>query len=299
MTSTVTAVIPSVGRPSLERAIRSVLAQSRPVAEVIVVLDTAAPVAVPEDDRITVVRAPAGSGAGRCRQVGIDAARGRVIALLDDDDTWLPEKVERQLAAVSGGSDWIVSSRMAVLGPGSRRRIWPRTLILPGQSVADYLFRVARLGVGDRVLQASTLMFPVELARRVRWDANPAGLQDEPTWLLDVERTLPTVRLLHVPDVLSVYDVRGDSVSRDRTDRSGAYIAWGLEHLGTESARVRGDYLCSNPVSAAVTAGSVAGVGRAMAASLRHGRPGPYSLAYASLSAARIAVGRVGATTRW
>ena len=31
--------------------------------------------------------------------MGIDAARGSVIALLDDDDVWSPTKLARQLAA--------------------------------------------------------------------------------------------------------------------------------------------------------------------------------------------------------
>lgn len=300
MTHTVSAVIATIGRPSLSRAVQSVLDQSLPVTEVIVVMGADAPGPTQSDDRITVLRASGGSGASRSRQLGIDAARGSVVALLDDDDEWLRNKLERQLAAVRECSEpmWIASSRTMVVGPGSRRRTWPRRLIAPDQSIADYLFKVSEIGVGGALLQTSTLLFPTDLARRVRWDEHPEAVHDEPTWLIDVQQRIPNVRLVHLPDVLSVYDVAGASVSRDRRDRTDEYIAWGLQHLRAESPRLRGDYLCTSPVSAAVTARSLSGVRRSVGSALRHGRPGPAASAYAALSAARIVSSRLVAAVR-
>ena len=295
MSHVVSAVIATVGRPSVAVAVRSVLAQSAAVREVIVVLDAAASVPLPSDDRVVLIHAPAGSGAARCRQLGIDAARGSVIALLDDDDEWLPDKLECQLSGVrpEWGPGWVSSSRMAVVGPGDRRRTWPRRLIEPGESIADYLFRVREVGVGGAVLQTSTLVFPAALARQVPWDGDRGAVHDEPTWLIEVQRRVPDVRLLHVPEVLSVYDVRQSSVSRSSQDRTGDYIAWGLQHLGCESPRVRGDYMCSSPVSAAVSARSLSGVAHAVWSALAHGRPGARALTYAVLSAVRIVIGRL------
>jgi hypothetical protein len=222
------------------------------------------------------------------------------VALIDDDDEWYPTKLERQLAAVEArvpaDVPWVVSSRVAVLGPGDRRRIWPRRLIEPGQSVPDYLFRFRDLGVGGAVLQTSSLCFPADLARRVRWDTHAGVAHDEPSWLIDVQRTVPDVRIVQLPEVLSTYNVSHQSVSRDASDRTDAYIEWGLRYLQPESARVLGDYLCTSPVSAAVSARSLAGVRRSLWSAVRHGRPGPPALAYAAMSAARIA-GRAAAST--
>ena len=207
MTQTVSAVIPTLGRPSLGRAVQSVLGQTRPVYEVIVVADTDEAVTLPPDDRITLLRSSFRGGPGKCRQLGIDAARGSVIALLDDDDEWYSTKLERQLQAVGGesGTHWIASSRMAVLGPGIRRRIWPRRLIKPEESVTDYLFRFTDLRFGGAALQTSTLCFPTDLARKVRWDAHVGAAHDEPTWLIRVQRAIPDLRVIQLPDVLSTY----------------------------------------------------------------------------------------------
>jgi hypothetical protein len=290
VTPTVSAVIPTVGRPSLGRAVCSVLDQTRPVAEVIVVADTAGPVPLPPDDRITLLRTDFRRGPARCRQLGIDAARGSVIALLDDDDEWYSTKMERQLDVVDAqsGAYWIVSSRMTVLGPGARRRTWPRRLIEPGESITEYLFRFTDLGFGGAALQTSTLCFPTDLARKVRWDAHAGAAHDEPSWLIRAQRAIPDLRVVQLPDVLSTYSVQDTSVSRDPSDCTDKYIEWGLQYLSGESPRVLGDYLCTSPVSAAVSAGSLRGVRRSLRSGLRYGRPGPFALGYAVLSAARI-----------
>ncbi|MBS1692079.1 MAG: glycosyltransferase family 2 protein [Actinobacteria bacterium] len=291
MSSRVTVVIPSVGRPSLGRALRSVLGQTYPVAEVIVVADTNAPIVLPDDDRIILLRNDFhGIGPARARQRGIDAAGGSVIALLDDDDEWYPAKLEHQLAAAHAAPDtpWIASSRMAVVGPGSRYRTWPRRLIGPAEPIADYLFRFRGITVGGAALQTSTLCFPTALAREIPWGTDREAPHDEPSWLIGVQRRIPTLRVLQLPEVLSTYNVREASVSRDPSVDVDAYIDWGLRYLASESPRVLGDYLCTSPVSAAVSAHSLGGIRRSVETALRCGRPGPFALAYAVLNASRI-----------
>ncbi len=302
MKPTVSVVIPTLSRPSLDRAVRSVLEQTYPVEEIIVVADTDVPVALPSDDRITLLRSGGRAGPARCRQVGIDAAHGTVIALLDDDDEWCQVKLERQLAAVAtdveDGTPWIASSRMVVVGPGDRRRIWPRRLVSSDQSVAEYLYRFNGFTVGGATLQTSTLCFPKELVHVVPWDADPDAPHEEASWLLRIRRAVPEVRLVHHPEVLSTYNVGDPSFSRTSTDRTDEYLAWGLRYLGGESPRVRGDYLSTSPVSAAVSARSLSGVGRSTWSAIRYGRPGPFAVSYAILGAARTLVRAVLAPVR-
>lgn len=85
------------------RAIRSVVAQTWPSIELVVVDDasddgTAQAVATAAGDLpLTLVRLPIRQGAPIARNHGIAAARGEFVALLDSDDYWHPEKLRLQV----------------------------------------------------------------------------------------------------------------------------------------------------------------------------------------------------------
>jgi glycosyltransferase involved in cell wall biosynthesis len=106
-------VIPVKDRAALiGRAIASVLAQTRPVDEVIVVDDgssdnTCEIVAslVKEDSRIQLIRNTAGHGASAARNQGILLANSDWIGFLDSDDCWYPRKMEVQMEAVNDRDD--------------------------------------------------------------------------------------------------------------------------------------------------------------------------------------------------
>lgn len=99
----VTAVIPVYNRAhSIGRAIRSILAQTQPVDEILVVddgsTDDLAASLAPFGDRVRVIRQPVNQGAPATRNRGIHEAAGTFIAFLDSDDVWFPDKIARQSA---------------------------------------------------------------------------------------------------------------------------------------------------------------------------------------------------------
>lgn len=102
----VSVVIPTCNRPVLlERAIESARDQSFRDIEVIVVDDgsegdTAQVIAcsMEKDARIKCIRNKKRIGGAAARNRGIDIAKGKYIAFLDDDDVWRRRKLESQLA---------------------------------------------------------------------------------------------------------------------------------------------------------------------------------------------------------
>jgi glycosyltransferase involved in cell wall biosynthesis len=97
----VSAIIPTYNRAHfVSEAIDSVLAQTYTNFEIVVVNDGSADdtmhVLQAYGTRIRVVNKPNG-GLTSARNRGIVESRGELIAFLDDDDKWLPHKLEKQV----------------------------------------------------------------------------------------------------------------------------------------------------------------------------------------------------------
>ena len=100
-----TVVIPTHNRPDLlESAVNSVLEQRRVEVECVVV-DDGSGVAVEEwdDPRVRVVRHPTPRGPAEARNTGIRNARGMYVSFLDDDDRYLPTRLDAVAEYVSSG----------------------------------------------------------------------------------------------------------------------------------------------------------------------------------------------------
>ena len=87
------------------RAIESVLAQTVPVDEIIVIDDgstdgTAEGISARFDSLVRVVRQQ-NTGLGGARKRGVEEAKGEWVAFLDDDDEWMPDRNELLLQAAS------------------------------------------------------------------------------------------------------------------------------------------------------------------------------------------------------
>jgi len=103
MKKSLSVIIPTYNRRALVcEAIRSVLAQTRRANEVIVVDDgstdeTFTFLQETFGNKIAPLRHETRRGVSAARNTAIRAARGEWIALLDSDDRWLAQKLERQL----------------------------------------------------------------------------------------------------------------------------------------------------------------------------------------------------------
>lgn len=107
----VSVIIPTFERyQSLQRAIKSVREQTWSNIEIIVVDDCSSDSEYRKlqyDKEVKYVRLEQNTrqifgypSAGYVRQVGVENSRGKYIAFLDDDDTWLPWKLQKQISAL-------------------------------------------------------------------------------------------------------------------------------------------------------------------------------------------------------
>ena len=84
--------------------------------------------------------------------------RGEWLAFLDDDDEFMPEMLERMLAAAAGRTV-MLCCRCRVSMPEAVYE-WPRELYRPEMTVDDYLFDRRTLFRGARYMATSTYMLP-------------------------------------------------------------------------------------------------------------------------------------------
>jgi glycosyltransferase involved in cell wall biosynthesis len=278
-TPDVSVIIPTTGRSSLIDAVTSALRQSVPPLEVIVVMDQSQDtVSTAVSDIADSVRVffSGGIGANGARMHGVAEAKGQIIAFLDDDDVWAPEKLDLQLAlwraAATRKRFSLISSRVAIIdSAGKVLRELPARLLGTQERVAGYLFRRTTLAYGEGLLHTSTLICDRELLELVPWDSGLSRHQDW-DWVLRV-CSRSDVAVDMCPEVLvgvAVADERSISMSGDwRASRK-----WLEERTDKLTARERGDFLLCFTAPIAIRSGSRLGGLIAARRALRIGRPG-------------------------
>lgn len=112
---TVTAIITTFERDTsiVERAIKSVVKQTYPVQEILVVDDNQnlSPLSkkiealCSEYSMCRYIKQDGNRGSCAARNLGIKKAKEKYIGFLDDDDQWLPDKTEAQIKAFKESND--------------------------------------------------------------------------------------------------------------------------------------------------------------------------------------------------
>ncbi|MDS0477599.1 glycosyltransferase [Natrinema sp. 1APR25-10V2] len=173
----VSVIIPTYNRAeTLPRAIDSALAQTLDDLEVVVVDDgstddTDSVLAGYEDPRVRPVTHATNRGANVARNTGIERARGEYVAFLDSDDSWHPEKLERQLSVLEErSSDWVgayCDSAFDLSGTSGRLRTTAASLLARGgdeptreggeELMAEILADNVQPGAGSTLLVRTTV----------------------------------------------------------------------------------------------------------------------------------------------
>ena len=216
----ISVVIPTFQRPQcVLKAVQSALGQTLKELEVIVVMDgydqeTADTLSTVEDSRLRLMHLPEKAGGNPARNLGCKAAKAEWIAVLDDDDIWLPEKLERQWAFANErarpGIFTVVACQAVQRMPGASILI-PRRPPSPDEPFSEYTVIRKGLTYGDGHVQTSTILAPAKLFREVLWDGTRTIFQ-EMDWLLKVLSRKDT-QLAILMEPLSIWEA-GEQVDR-------------------------------------------------------------------------------------
>jgi glycosyltransferase involved in cell wall biosynthesis len=198
----------------------SVLTQTHRELELIVVVDgpdaeTVAAVRSVNDPRVQVLVNARSMTAAGARNIGAETAKGDWIAFLDDDDEWLPTKLERQikLASISGAG--LVSCLSRVVTPNATY-IWPQVVYDNRVPIDEYLFDRQNLFMGAAFIQTSSYFVSRELFNCIRFSVDSP--HDDWELVLRLSKQVGA-RIETVPEVLVVFHFEESRVSLSSKSR--------------------------------------------------------------------------------
>jgi glycosyltransferase involved in cell wall biosynthesis len=128
--NSVSVVVPHYNRPDMvPAAIKSVYEQTVRPNEILLVDDCSTP-----ENRKTlndlssmakIISTPRNSGLAGARQFGAESATSEWVAFLDDDDTWLPDKLERQIRYIEAHPEVVaLGGGTTVRTPDGHEEYW-------------------------------------------------------------------------------------------------------------------------------------------------------------------------------
>jgi glycosyltransferase involved in cell wall biosynthesis len=275
----VSVVIPTHRRPALlMRAITSVLNQTFAQLEIIVVID--GPEEATEealrnigDDRLRIIALPASVGGSDARNAGVQVARGEWIAFLDDDDEWMPTKIEKQLAlAAQVCEPYPVIATQSLAKSPYGDFIWPRRFPADAEPLCEYLFNRKTFFAGEGLLQTSSLLTRRSLMQLVPFTSGLPKHQDI-DWYVRVSQ-VPGARFHFVSiPLVKLYVEENRPTLSGRSDWRFS-LDWLKASRARMSPRAYAGFICSIVASEAAKQGDWRAFPELIREMLRHGKPG-------------------------
>jgi glycosyltransferase involved in cell wall biosynthesis len=216
----VSVIIPTYNRPDkVLRAVYSVLNQTLQPKEIIVIGDGPNPktkdlIRNINHNSIIYKESAVNKGSGAARNLGIELSSGEWIALLDDDDWWLPKKLEIQFneALKYNNVPVLISGQEKKLRHGRSSVIEPKSLPSISDSVASYVFEVKINNESTGKMHTSTWFGKSWLFKTVPFREDLPRHQDL-QWLIDVSimhNPIPVV----ISEVIAIQEIPPYSTRR-------------------------------------------------------------------------------------
>ncbi len=274
----VSVIIPTRNRPALVlRAIHSVLTQSVSNLEVIVVMDgpdseTEQALETILDSRLRLLSLPHRIGGSETRNRGVQVARGRWVAFLDDDDEWLPRKLELQLQLADrvDQPNFMVTCRLLAITPRANYE-WPRRFPEASEPLSEYLLTRDSLFRGERSIQTSTFFGKRELFGACPF--RPGQLKHQDTdWLLRAAK-LSGFTVFFVDEVLAHHYIEEERASTSSASNWRYSFDWARQNRELFTPRSYSGFIINNVAPEASDAKAFAAILPLAVEFFRYGKP--------------------------
>ena len=202
MNELVSVIIPTRNRPDLLfKAINSVESQTYKNLEIIIISDGSDDNTVQllnekyNAEKIIIIALEVNVGAAEARNIGINNAKGKYIAFLDDDDYWEKTKIEKQINVFQNNSDTAIVSCYFSKDKNNKEKVIKSPLCIDSK---DILFN-------NYPGSFSFCMVKSEYLKELRINKTLRKAQD---WFLWINILLKTSKVCRtVPEVLVKYNV--------------------------------------------------------------------------------------------
>ena len=166
---------------------------------------------------ITYIEHKTNLGAQQSRNDGINAAKGELLAFLDDDDEWLENKIEKQVEVYEDGVGLIYSKGFIV---------YEDTKEIKEYSTTPYFkesFTFKELLYSDRIGTTTQAMIPKKvIVKEGLFDLNQVARQDYELWL----RISKNYKCVGVNEFLFKHYIHsGEQISKDLNKAISGYNA--------------------------------------------------------------------------
>lgn len=225
--SKVSVIIPAYNaEKTITEALDSVLAQTHPVDEIIVVDDGSTddtskiiknypPSSIGHQPIIKYIPQP-NSGPAVARNTGIKAAEGEYIAFLDADDVWLPEKIAKQMSVFEQNPDvgLVCTGRIRHETATGKKVVNCVGNRLSGDGYMDFWT------YGNYVVTSSVLIKKICFNSTGTFDENPniLGSEDADMWI----RISEQYKIFYFNEPLVIYRVSKTGFCRLNIDKNYA-----------------------------------------------------------------------------
>ena len=207
----VSVIIPSYNSARyLEKAINSVLSQTYPHIEIIVIddgsVDNTYEVLCPYQGRI-IYRHKENGGPASARNYGLTKAKGEYIAFLDADDYWLPEKLKIQIDFMRSNPDIDLVHANSWIDDG-KSELYP--IFVHDKPPSGEVFK--HLFLSNHICNL-TVVVRHECMNRYRFDERDEliGCEDYELWL----RISLNHKIAYIDETVAVYRIHNTNISSE------------------------------------------------------------------------------------